>query len=169
MPSTLTVPLPPAGSVRRRSPRAAADVENTDFPAFQEIACTEVLPDINTLVNRHTLCYRHNTHGHHTVHMAVYRYHLIGHIQILDQEFFPRFLGGVTLEITLVAFEILLLLVVVLRHSILFLLYRNGQKRQYAFWWKRQNFNFCRWKLLYRRAEIPGGKNRGLQDGRIIL
>ena len=81
----------------------AADIEHATFPALQEILRTEAVPDIDSLVDGNLFLYGHDAHGDHPVHMAVDGDDLIRFEQFFNQEFLPDFLGGVALEVPLVA------------------------------------------------------------------
>ena len=43
------------------NPAAAADVENADLAALQEIVCAEILPAVNSLIYGNSLCGRHTS------------------------------------------------------------------------------------------------------------
>ena len=63
----------------------------------------EVGPDVNALVDGDFLVDRHAAQGDHAVHVAVDGHHLVGLVQAGDQELVPGLLGGVALEVALVA------------------------------------------------------------------
>ena len=80
-----------------------ADVEHTDLAALQEIVGAEVCPDIDALVDGHGLVHRHTAQRDHAVHMAVNGNNFICLVQAGDEHLVPHFLGGIALEIFLVA------------------------------------------------------------------
>ena len=80
-----------------------ADVEHTDLAALEEIVGAEVGPHVDALVDGHHLVHRHAAQGDHAVHMAVDGHHLVGLVQAGDEHLIPHFLGGVALEVLLVA------------------------------------------------------------------
>lgn len=80
----------------------AADIEHTQLPALQEILGSEIGPDVNALVQGHHLIYGHTAQGDHPVHMAVNGHHLVGAVQVLDQELVAQLLSGVALHVALV-------------------------------------------------------------------
>ena len=80
-----------------------ADVEHADLAAFEEIVGAKVGPDINALVDGHGLVHRHTAQRDHAVHMAVNSNNFIRLVQAGDEHLVPHFLGGVALEIFLVA------------------------------------------------------------------
>ena len=47
----------------------------------------EVLPAVDSLINRNLLCSRHTSQSNHTVYMRVYGNYLISLVQICDEEF----------------------------------------------------------------------------------
>ena len=77
----------------------AADVEHTDLPALQEIPGAKVGPHVDALVDGHGLADGHTAQGDHPVHVAVSGHHLIGLIQVFNQKFIPKLLGGVALYV----------------------------------------------------------------------
>ena len=81
---------------------SSAYVENTYFTSFKKIVCTEVCPYIYALADGNCLIYRHTAKCHHPVNVRIYRYYLILFIQILNKEFSPYFLCGITLKISLI-------------------------------------------------------------------
>ena len=80
----------------------AADIEDADLAALQEIMGAEVLPAVDSLLNGNLLCGRHAAQRHHAVHVGIHGHYLVGHIQVLNQELLPQLLGGVALYILLV-------------------------------------------------------------------
>ena len=82
---------------------AITNVENADFAALQEIVGAKVCPNVNALINGHDLVDRHAAQRDHAVNMAVNGNHLICFVQIGNQELIADFLGGIALEVTLIA------------------------------------------------------------------
>ena len=80
-----------------------ANVEHADLAALEEIMGAKIGPDVNALVDGHGLVHRHTAQRDHPVHMAVDGHDLIGLVQAGDEHFVARFLGGVALEVLLVA------------------------------------------------------------------
>ena len=79
------------------------DVEDSDFPAFQEIMCAEVFPAVNALINRNCFIDRHAAQGYHPIDMRINRCDFIGCKQIRNQKLIPNFIRGITLEVPLVS------------------------------------------------------------------
>ena len=63
----------------------------------------EIFPDIDALVDGDLLMHRHAAQGDHAVHVAVNGDNLVSLVQIGDEELVADLIGGVTLEIALIA------------------------------------------------------------------
>ena len=81
----------------------AAHVEHAALPALQEIIGAEVMPDIDSLIDAHLFIHRHHAQRDHAVHMAVHGDDLVRRKQLFDQELLAGLLGGIALEVALVA------------------------------------------------------------------
>ena len=90
-------------AVRRDGTGTVTNVEDADFAALQEVMGAEVGPDVDALVDGDFLMYRHAAQRHHAVHVAVHGHDLVRLVQAGDEHFVSGFLGGVALEIALVA------------------------------------------------------------------
>lgn len=77
----------------------AAQVEHAGFPALQEEAGAEVGPHIDALVDGDLLGHGHDAQHHHAVHMGVGGLHLVGLVEVLNEELLPELLGGVALNV----------------------------------------------------------------------
>lgn len=80
-----------------------ADVEHTDLAALEEIVGAKVGPDVDALVDGDRLVDRHTAQRDHAVHMAVDSYDFIRLVQAGDEHLVAHLLGGVALEVFLVA------------------------------------------------------------------
>ena len=90
-------------AIRRDRAGTVTDVEDADLAALQEVVGAEVGPYINALVDGDLLVHRHAAQRDHAIHVAVDSDHLICLVQAGDEHFVAGLLGGVALEITLVA------------------------------------------------------------------
>ena len=81
----------------------AADVEHAAFPALEEIIRSEVMPDVDALINGYFAIHRHDSQRDHPVHVAVNSRYLIRLKQFFNQELPADLLCGVAFEILLVA------------------------------------------------------------------
>ena len=90
-------------AIRRDRAGTVTNVEDADLAALQEIVGAEVGPYINALVDGDLLVHRHAAQRDHAIHVAVNGDHLICLVQAGDEHFVAGLLGGVALEITLVA------------------------------------------------------------------
>ena len=77
----------------------AADVEHADLPALQEVVGAEVGPHVDALVDGDGLADGHTAQGDHPVHMAVDGHHLVGLIEVFNEELAAQLLGGVALHV----------------------------------------------------------------------
>ena len=62
-------------------------------------AGAEVGPHIDALVDGDLLGHGHDAQHHHAVHMGVGGLHLVGLVEVLNEELLPELLGGVALNI----------------------------------------------------------------------